>query len=390
MILEDLLRRCHAAELEPLAQVLGIDPVGMGLSQLSRALAVTLRRRGAQDLENIVKRKGEGPPYREVLQRLADRRGVDATGAVEEVERRLLEAWLREAWPRLEPEERERLWARLELETPAPADAEAALVSVGERLAIGAKVGAGAVGLTALRISALFVPPLVPLSGLLWVWWLGRTRDEVVLPAVLEVSALRQTVRHRVTVGVVGSPSCGKDAAIKAIFGIDSGNVSPVAGSTSTVEITRLDGSTALYVVNTPGLGDVIETVTEEARQVLDLIDVFVYVVNAQGGVQARELEDYLDCVRRNRPVLAVVNKVDTLRQSDRERYLADAREKLGAPEEDFLAAAFDPLPQLSEEPIGLAEVRSWIEERLQGLGKDPRELPWIGGAQRDRIERPA
>ena len=35
--------------------------------------------------------------------------------------------------------------------------------------------------------------------------------------AVLEISALRQTVRHRVTIGVVGSPSSGKDAAIGAI-----------------------------------------------------------------------------------------------------------------------------------------------------------------------------
>ena len=75
-----------------------------------------------------------------------------------------------------------------------------------------------------------------------------------------------------------------------------------------------------MYVVNTPGMGDIIEEVTEEARQVLDLIDVFVYVVNAQGGVQARELDDYRRCVARDRPVLAVVNKIDTLRERDRER----------------------------------------------------------------------
>jgi GTPase Era involved in 16S rRNA processing len=176
---------------------------------------------------------------------------------------------------------------------------------------------------------------------------------------------------------VVGSPSSGKDAAIKAIFGIDTGNVSPVAGSTKEVEIQRLPGATALYVVNTPGLGDVVESVTEEARQILDHIDVYVYVVNAQGGVQAREKADWEGVRNTGRPALAVVNKVDTLRPSDRDRYLADARDKLRVGEADFAAVAFDPLPQLSETPIGVEAVQAWIAGKLVALGKDPSELPW-------------
>ena len=210
-------------------------------------------------------------------------------------------------------------------------------------------------------------------------FYLGQVDDKLLLSLVLEVSALRRAIRHRVTVGVVGSPSSGKDAAIKALFGIDSGNVNPVAGSTSEVEITRLQGATALYIVNTPGMGDVVESVTEQAKQVLDLIDVFVYVVNAQGGVQARELADYQACLAKKRPVLAVVNKIDTLRQEDRERYLEDARAKLAAPEEHFMSAAFDPLPQLYDEPIHLDEARTWLENQLIRLGKDPQELPWVG-----------
>ncbi|MEQ1568942.1 MAG: GTP-binding protein, partial [Myxococcota bacterium] len=142
-------------------------------------------------------------------------------------------------------------------------------------------------------------------------------------------------------------------------------------------EIRRLPQSTALFVVNTPGMGDVIESVTEEARQVLDHIDVYVYLVNAQGGVQAREKADHEACRARGRPVLVVVNKVDTLRPDDRQRFLDDCRTKLRVADDDLLAAAFDPLPQLSETPIGLPEVRGWIERHLRELGKDPAELPW-------------
>ncbi|MEZ4315883.1 MAG: GTPase [Myxococcota bacterium] len=377
----ELLRRCHRAELVPLAEVLGINPLGLGLSQLARACAQTLRRRGAQDVWNIVFRKGEGPAYEQVVRDLAKRRDLQEQADLDLLEKSLLEAWVAEAWSEMPQVERDRVWRRLQLELPAPDDGQQALISMTERLKIGARYGAGVMAMGALRVAPFLFPPLLPMAGCLTLFWLGRPRDDLLLPAVLEVSALRQTVKHRVTVGVVGSPSSGKDAAIAAIFGIDSGNVNPVAGSTKEVEITRLAESTALYVVNTPGMGDVIERVTEEARQVLDLIDVFVYVVNAQGGVQARELADYRACVARQRPVLAVVNKIDTLRESDRERYLADARQKLGAPEDDFLSAAFDPLPQLADAPIGLDAVRSWIESRLEGLGKDPRELPWRGEA---------
>ena len=218
---------------------------------------------------------------------------------------------------------------------------------------------------------------LVPMGGCMTVWLMGRPRDDRFLPAVLEVAKLRRSIRYRVTVGVVGSPSCGKDAAIAAIFGIESGNISPIAGSTRTVEISQLPDATALYVVNTPGMGDVVEQVTEAAREVLELIDVFVYVLNSQGGVQARELADYQRCVASGRPVLVVVNKIDTLREEDRERYLADARQKLGAASENFLAAAFDPHPQLHDQPLGLQPVRDWIARELTSLGKDRSELPW-------------
>ena len=101
------------------------------------------------------------------------------------------------------------------------------------------------------------------------------------------------------------------------------------------------------------------------------------YLVNAQGGVQARELADWASVVRSGRPALAVVNKVDTLREADRERYLQDARDKLGVVEADFLAAAFDPLPQLSDSPLGVEEVRRWLTRGLVELGKERQELPW-------------
>jgi tRNA U34 5-carboxymethylaminomethyl modifying GTPase MnmE/TrmE len=207
-------------------------------------------------------------------------------------------------------------------------------------------------------------------------WALLRPPPEKRVEMVVEVARLRQVVKRRVTIGVVGSPSSGKDSAIKALFGIDTGNISPVAGSTREVSIQRLPGATALFVVNTPGMGDVVEAVTEEARQVLDHIDLYLYVVNAEGGVQAREKADQGRCVATGKPVLTVVNKVDVLRPRDKDRYLEDARAKLGVEPQNFAAVAFDPLPQLAPGPINLGFVHDWLRTQLEALGKDPEELP--------------
>jgi GTP-binding protein EngB required for normal cell division len=325
--LVELLRRCHRAELIPLAVSLGVPHERMKRATLVQAIDGRLRRASEHELINLLRRRGHGPPYSEVLRRAAAREGVRVDPAdPEAAENALLRAVLARRWAALAPDERQARWERVAGEGPAPADGGAALDGLREAR------GPGYAFLAHAELAARILPGPI---GCIPVLIALRARPELVEAAILEVGRLRQAVRYRVTVGVVGSPSSGKDAAMAAVFGVHTGNIDPVAGSTKAVEIVRLPGSTALFLVNTPGLGDVVASVTEEAKQVLDHIDVYLYVVNAQGGVQAREKADHAACVATGRPVLAVVNKIDTLREEDRDRYLADARQKLGVAEAD-------------------------------------------------------
>jgi GTP-binding protein EngB required for normal cell division len=374
--LEELLRRCHRRELLPLARALQVNPTGLGLADLAQAVSRTLRRHGGHGLANLVFRGGEGPTYSVLLANLAKRQRSEHGDNDESTEQILLTEWVDQSWRKMSLAERERLWAHLGMPPPVPDDGQQALTRA--QYDLGSSFGyCMAAGLS--RIAIFAIAPVAPLAGCLTLLLVARPRDSLLLPSVLEVARLRQAVRHRVTVGVVGSPSCGKDAAIGAVFGLKTGNVSPIAGSTKEVSITRMPTATALFLVNTPGLGDVIESVTEEARQVLDLIDVYLYIINAQGGVQARELADFRSCRQTGRPVLAVVNKIDTIREEDRPRFLEDACQKLDISPQDFLAVAFDPLPQLAEQPLGLEPLQKWLTDHLVELGKDPAELPWLG-----------
>ena len=389
--LETLLHRCHRDELLPLAGILRVKHEGVGMGDLSRALAIMLRRIGTHDLANAALRGGHGLPYPQVVRIVAEQYRVPVRPDADEssVERAIIAAHFQKSWDNKDTAARKAMWEELGIAGPAPDTAEGALTAAANTLGksfdyvLSTTVNVvtkppGMALFVLLNVSPLgflfraFVVPLLPL----YLWWKLRPDGARLGAAVLEVARLRQIVLHRVTIGVVGSPSSGKDAGIRAMFGIDTGNISPIAGSTKEVAIQRAPGSTALYLVNTPGMGDVVERVTEEARQVLDHIDVYLYVVNAEGGVQAREKSDYDRCRATGKPVLALINKIDVLRPRDKDKYLADARGKLGAPEDAFMAVAFDPLPELSPGPIGLEAVHAWIQQRLVDLGKDPEELP--------------
>ena len=391
--LEALLHRCHRDELVPLAERVGVNHRGLGLGDLSRAIATAVRQQGSHELGNMAFRGGQGRPYVAILHEVARKRGIatstpEGPVSVEQIELAVVRKGFAERWERLDAATRDRLWRELGVAGPPPSTGEAALKGAVQQLGRSfgyvtaqamsvAQTPAGlALGVGMLSPVGLLLRPLLAPLLPAWLWWKLRPDPDRVLDLVLEIARLRQIVLHRVTIGVVGSPSTGKDAAIKTLFGIDTGNISPIAGSTKEVAIQKLPGSTATYLVNTPGMGDVVERVTEEAKQVLDHIDVYLYLVNAEGGVQAREQQDHARCRATGKPVLAIVNKIDVLRPRDKEKYLADARDKLGAPEEDFAAVAFDPLPQLSETPINVETVHAWLVRRLVELGKDVSEIP--------------
>jgi small GTP-binding protein len=384
--LERLLDRCHRDELLPLARITGIKAEGVGMADLAARVARAVRASGSHELATAF-RRGRALPYSEVVADAARRRGIPV-GDLEDNEVAIVRSFFAKQWDEKSDAEREVQWSRWRIALPVPKSGADALSRAGSALGrrldyaiaqthtLAENPVASNIALLAMASPlGCLLRPFVLLYLPVMVWQM-RPRYERVDAAVVEIARLRQVVRHRVTVGIVGSPSTGKDAAIKALFGLDSGNISPIAGSTREVSIQQVPGATALYLVNTPGMGDVVERVTEEAKQILDHIDLYIYVVNAEGGVQAREKADYDRCRASGRPVLAVVNKIDVLRPRDKERYLADARAKLGASEADFAAVAFDPMPELAPGPIGLEVVHVWLSARLADLGKDPAELP--------------
>lgn len=182
---------------------------------------------------------------------------------------------------------------------------------------------------------------------------------------------LAQALSTHLTVAFLGSASAGKDSAIKALFSVDFGDVSPIPGSTDRIKVFPLDEQGQVLIVNAPGFGDIRQEVDAKAREAMDALDIVIYVVNAEGGATIDERRD-LDSIRAlGKPVLVALNKIDLIRAHQRDEFVAATLAQLGVERKDAVICAFDPLPQLSEEPIGVGQVIDWIWRRLEESGKD-------------------
>lgn len=186
---------------------------------------------------------------------------------------------------------------------------------------------------------------------------------------------LRLALQCSLTVGVVGDGSAGKDAAIKAVFGVDTGRVNPVACSTSRSEIYPLDDTGIRSVLNFPGFNDHRPEVNKEVEDLLGLTNVFLVVLDISRGGLGTEVQIVEKIRQRGRPFLVCLNKSDLVRPKDRSSLLADAKRKLGPCPK--CETAFDPDPRLVPDghPAGVDEVRRWLDNQMEQLGKA--KLDW-------------
>jgi GTP-binding protein Era len=185
-------------------------------------------------------------------------------------------------------------------------------------------------------------------------------------------SDLNEALDSRLALAVVGPASAGKDAAIRALFGVDFGEIDPVPGSTETLRLAQRDGEGRFVVVNTPGFQDVRAEVDSVARKVLDRLDLALFIVNAEGGATKAILDDLKSVQERNAgglPTLVCLNKIDLIRPLQRDDFVRRTIEQLGLSSDQVVATSFDPHPALGIDPIGLEEVVSWIDGVLAEKG---------------------
>ena len=173
----------------------------------------------------------------------------------------------------------------------------------------------------------------------------------------------------KLMVAFYGAASSGKSSGIKTLFGLDVKQIHPIPGTTDKVYVWRLPNG--ISVADTPGLQDIDEDFVLKAKSFIDDVDIFVYLVNSNGGINEKVQDDLNLLKAVSRPLLVVLNKIDTIQPGDRQEFFEHQLVAAGVPRENMMLAAFDPIPNLSPHPINVEPVRAWIDKTLKTKGED-------------------
>lgn len=393
--------RVSVEDVSPLTKYLG-QPIDLKPTRdTAVAIADYLRKMGSNDIATLF-RGGDGVQYHEVVFDVANKMGVKNikdSMPIEDIEKELLYKVFQDALDHMTEAEKKELFRSMGIqEGEIPFGAAGIIVmqilmkqfggfAVYKTAIVVANMVSRALlgkGLTFAANAALARGIGIALGPIGWfvtgAWLaidLAGPAYRKTVPAVIHIAMLRQMLLNRVTIGVVGDGSAGKDSLFKAVFGLDTGNVSPVAGSTKKAQAYDLGDSGAVQLVNYPGFNDVSNEVNEHIQDYLHHTDVFLIVIDISRGVPGTELEIINNIQHYKKPTLLCLNKIDAPRPTDLPKLLAIAKERLGGYGYPIIETCFDPDLRLGKPNYtGCQEVYYWVCEQLEHQGKETSHIP--------------
>ncbi len=153
-------------------------------------------------------------------------------------------------------------------------------------------------------------------------------RIEFVLKRLIDSFAVGNVIKNGIPVAIVGEPNVGKSTLLNALLNEERAIVSHIAGTTrDTIEDELNIGGIGFRFIDTAGIRetkDVVESIgiqktfekIEQAQVVLFIIDSLQLIIDNENKVKIE-----IEKIRNQfplKPIIVVINKVDTLNQEDR------------------------------------------------------------------------
>lgn len=397
-------------EAEPLAKILGVETSkespGFLSDSFKRQLWEKLSYKGSHDFAYLV-RGFEGVDYPEILRdvceklKLENLKKEDTEDAVRANEEALVGKMFESIWEQMSQAEREELLKSMNVGGDARLGGTAALTAIlagslggfttyqvavivanmVSRALIGRGLAfAGNAALTR-GIGAMLGPVGWIASGVWLASDLASPAYRTTVPAVLQVAFLRQVLFNRRLIGVIGQAAVGKDSLIQRAFGIETGNISPIPGSTSEIKEYPWDVSDRfpnladlVRVVNFPGFDDLDKGIEEEVFEKVGNCGLLIYMVDSGKHVTRSQVED-LARVRSiqegkfGRRVEVVLNQLDRVDVDETtvDEVVSWNRAKLGLTE-DPVCLSLKRRKDGTHHPLfesGLADLRGRVDRWL-------------------------
>lgn len=403
--------RYSVEDIRPLLKYLDFEPENRDLKSLGAAQEIEdhLRRMGSNDIARLF-RNGDGVKYEEVVCDVGEKlkaKGVAPSNTTSRNEELIIEKVFADTLDSMSEEEKRVLFRSMNLDVQdVPLASSAAVLMpillrqfggfATYRLAViianmvsRALLGGGLSFATNAVITRTVGTLLGPIGWIATGAWLAvdlaGPAFRKTVPAVLYVAALRLTLANRLSIGVVGDGSTGKDTLIEKVFGIPT-TAHPVAGSTSEVVRYDLGGGGDAYVTNYPGFNDYRTRVNTSTDEALHYTDAFLLVMDANRGVSGTDVALHDKVLKFGKPTLVCLNKWDLIRsEKDGKDLIKAASERLKierfpgpdvpVKSAELVLCALDPDPRFGIAPRGAEEVREWVKAQLRAAGKSEKLL---------------
>ncbi len=323
------------AEVKPLARLLEVPlstDHGFINDQKREALWKELSYSGSNDFAYLL-RGMEGVDYPEIVRDVCEQMGIKGLlpgndrEATETNEAKLIQKVFEAAWDEMSAEERRQLLDSMDLQAAdVPAGGAAAVAAIAAILAargagfltyrlavvvanlvaralLGAGLSFGTNAVLAETISVLLGPVGWIISGSWLAASLAGPAYRKTVPAIIQVAALRQLVRHRSIVGIVGTNAKRQADVLKEVFGVDPTQAAPV--KSGGVELCGVPGNESATLVSFAEFGDAPSRANNAPYEQLRNCHVLVHVID--GSVTDAEIKGVEELEDRLAKKIAVV-----------------------------------------------------------------------------------
>lgn len=135
--------------------------------------------------------------------------------------------------------------------------------------------------------------------------------DDIEQETQAKLDDIEQNLNKKVTVAVIGKVSAGKSSLLNALFHRRRDEQLATVGAISgvTTKVKRFSLSKNVEIMDSPGLGDIIDENSAETRQAMLDIDVGILVVSDSADTSQKQHYDLLK--EHCKQVFVVLNKID-------------------------------------------------------------------------------
>ena len=147
-----------------------------------------------------------------------------------------------------------------------------------------------------------------------------------------ESEKFEEIKKKKLIIALYGSVNSGKSSTINALTDQPLASVKAVAGHTKEIRVYKFTKAKNVWIADNPGLDDINEENSAQAKKFIEEgADIILFFFNAGVGASKSTVDAYEELQGLDKPIIAILNKIDMFHNNEQEEMEQDIKEKTGA-----------------------------------------------------------